>query len=317
VSDMDDDLDPRDELASAHLDGETDAEEAASVAADDDLRRRVEAFDQVRELVARPPDPPAGEHRDAAVAAALAAAAADRGTETGGSTTEGEIRPLPHRPLPHRSGGRRDSVVLRVAAAAAVVLVAVLALIPLLRGGGGELDTAAEAPQAPTVAEPARPEADAPAGAGDAADERAEDTGEDAEDTGEDIVSGAELEAPATPASPTTPPAAQPDPVDLGPVDDLDALVAEVERRLAADGATERPEPPPDRPTPADDPTIEECADELTSGGSDEPRLLARAVLDGAPVVAVVVQDRALIASLQPPPADPACTLVTEVTVPR
>jgi hypothetical protein len=83
---MTDHIDPLDDLASAHLDGETTAAEAARVAADPELRARVARLATARDHLrgAAPPVDPV--RRDDAVAAALAAfdlAATDPAPEAG------------------------------------------------------------------------------------------------------------------------------------------------------------------------------------------------------------------------------------------
>jgi hypothetical protein len=75
----DDALDPRDELASAHLDGATTPDEAAQVAGDEDLEARVAAFAASREAVRAVGGPVDEARREAAIAAAPPALAADLG----------------------------------------------------------------------------------------------------------------------------------------------------------------------------------------------------------------------------------------------
>jgi hypothetical protein len=69
----DDALDPRDELASAHLDGETSPTEAEDVAADADVAERIAAFAATRDAVRAADAPVDAARREAAIAAALAA----------------------------------------------------------------------------------------------------------------------------------------------------------------------------------------------------------------------------------------------------
>lgn len=69
----DDALDPRDELASAHLDGATTPAEAEAVAGDPDLSERVAAFAAVRDTLRADAGPVDEARRDEAIAAALAA----------------------------------------------------------------------------------------------------------------------------------------------------------------------------------------------------------------------------------------------------
>ena len=69
----DDTFDPRDELASAHLDGATTPTEAEEVAGDPELAARVEGFAATREAVRTGDLPIDEERRETAIAAALAA----------------------------------------------------------------------------------------------------------------------------------------------------------------------------------------------------------------------------------------------------
>jgi hypothetical protein len=111
-----------DELASAHLDGATTPAEEARIAADPALRERVEELRRVRAAVAAlPPVDPT--HREGAIAAALAAFAADEDLQGA---------PAPVRSLPTVAVRRGPSprVVRALGAAAAIVLVALA--VPLL-----------------------------------------------------------------------------------------------------------------------------------------------------------------------------------------
>jgi len=127
--------DDLDELASAHLDGTTSAEEAARVAADPALLARVEELRAVRDAVAAlPPIDPA--RREAAIAASLAAFA-----EEGAAAAA--LAPVASLAAVAARQRQSPARYLRlVGAAAAVVLLA--ALVPLL-GKLGESDDAAEA----------------------------------------------------------------------------------------------------------------------------------------------------------------------------
>ena len=73
MSDERGEMTPRelDELASAYLDGETTAEEAALVESDPRLQARVEELRAVRALMATPVEPPSDEVRDQMIAQAL------------------------------------------------------------------------------------------------------------------------------------------------------------------------------------------------------------------------------------------------------
>jgi len=114
--------DPLDELASAHLDGATTAEEAARVEADPDLLARVEALRAVRAALAVAPLVD-DERREHAIAVALAAY--DEQRRAPGAAAAGSLTPLAarrHRPSPRA---------WRVVGAAAAVA-ALAALVPLL-----------------------------------------------------------------------------------------------------------------------------------------------------------------------------------------
>lgn len=115
-----DDLDPRDLLASAHLDGLTTPDEEVELAADPDLQARVAAMEAVREAL-RSPIPVDDDARDRAIAAALEASAL------------GVARPLPVTDLAavaaHRGSSSR---VRRLVGIAAAVLLLALA-VPLLQ----------------------------------------------------------------------------------------------------------------------------------------------------------------------------------------
>lgn len=112
-----------DELASAHLDGATTPAEAARVAADPALQARVEELRRVRAAMAQVPaaDP---SHRDAAIAAALAA-----------FTDADADAPAPSAPVSSLATGsaRRgpSPTVIRVLGAAAAVALLAL-LVPVL-----------------------------------------------------------------------------------------------------------------------------------------------------------------------------------------
>jgi hypothetical protein len=112
-----------DELASAHLDGATTPAEAARVAADPALQARVEQLRRVRAAMAQLPaaDP---SHRDAAIAAALAAFT-DADADAPASSA-------PVSSLATGSGRRGPSpTVIRVLGAAAAVALLAL-LVPVL-----------------------------------------------------------------------------------------------------------------------------------------------------------------------------------------
>jgi negative regulator of sigma E activity len=131
MTDHHDPLDPLDDLASAHLDGETTSAEAAGVASDPQLVARIEQLRDARELVrggAVTIDP---EGRDRAIAAALAAFDAEDATAF---PTQGEgagVAALA--PRSARRPSRRAIELVGIAAAVALLALAV----PLL----GRLDS--------------------------------------------------------------------------------------------------------------------------------------------------------------------------------
>jgi hypothetical protein len=199
------DLDPRDELASAHLDGRTTPDQAAEIEADPELRARVAAMAAVRDALRAPVvvDPAA---RERAIEAALAAAA----PRSQGEATVADLSAVAAR---RRVPSRR----LRILGIAAVLALLALAL-PLLAQLGddsSDQDMAATAPDAPE-----RSSDDAAGAGGDAAEE----AGEDGE---------AEAGAPSAEAYDATAGAADlPDAGDLGTFDDPAALTERVESLL-------------------------------------------------------------------------------------
>lgn len=119
--DSPDPLDPRDELASAYLDGETTADEARRVEQDEDLLARVAALRQVAVAVGSAPEPADDARRESAVAAALATAAT-------------------HHPGDELAAARaRRSARARVLGIAAAIALLVLA-VPLLARLGDDSD---------------------------------------------------------------------------------------------------------------------------------------------------------------------------------
>jgi hypothetical protein len=117
--------DPRlDELVSAHLDGESSAEEAARVTEDPELRDRLERFAAVRDAVRDVPAP-VDAARDATVGRVLAALDAPERVAT--------ISPV----RPRRIAASR---LLAVAAAFLAVAFLGAAVGMLSRGGGGDDD---------------------------------------------------------------------------------------------------------------------------------------------------------------------------------
>jgi hypothetical protein len=147
-ADRPDEPDALDELASAYLDGEATAAEAARVESDPGLQARVAALRAVAEAVGAPPPAPPGA-ADAAVARAVAV-----GDEVFGPAT---VASLKH----HRDRRQPRRTALWVAtAAAAVALVAIG--VPLLgqrsspeedAAGGDDAETAAELAEEPLAGE--------------------------------------------------------------------------------------------------------------------------------------------------------------------
>lgn len=183
-----------DDIASAHLDGATSAEEAARVAADPALQARVEELRAVRDALAEVP-PVAPEAREAAVAAALAAF--DEGDAP-------EQPAAPVTPLAPRRG--LSPAAARALSVAAVVLLIAL-LVPLLASIDSDDETASF----------------------DSTGDAIEGGAESASDGGEDAARDA---APSTVGAPQQSEGGQgvaPAPVvDLGTFQDLDALAAAV-----------------------------------------------------------------------------------------
>lgn len=122
-----------DELASAHLDGLTSAEEARQVTTDPALLARVERLRQVREAVRTPDVPVDAARREVAIAAALAAAP---GTElTAPVAPVGDVAVARAR----RSARRRWLPLVGIAAAVGLAAL----LVPQLDDDGGRNATVA------------------------------------------------------------------------------------------------------------------------------------------------------------------------------
>jgi len=117
---MTDHHDPLDELASAHLDGLTTPDEAATVAADPDLSSRVDRFAAARELLQSTAPAIDPDRRTEAIAAALAAF--DERQRDLGATA---AAPAPVIDLAARRRTRRT---LQLVGAAAAVVLAALAI---------------------------------------------------------------------------------------------------------------------------------------------------------------------------------------------
>jgi hypothetical protein len=134
-----DDLDPLDELASAHLDGHTTPDEAARVDGDPDLSARVARLEAARTAVRAAAVEPVGPaRRDAALAAALAAF--DAAAPPVPRTAPSNVVPLTSR----WRATRRTFQLVGIAAAVALLALAV----PLL----GRLDSGSDDDQSDEAA---------------------------------------------------------------------------------------------------------------------------------------------------------------------
>lgn len=120
----DSDLDPLDELASAHLDGLTSEAEEARIANDPELRARVAAMQRVRAAL-HEPVPVDHEARERRISAALAAFDEDHHPAPVSDLAAAAAR---------RSSQRRAVRVLGIAAAVVLLVIAV----PLLAGLGDD-----------------------------------------------------------------------------------------------------------------------------------------------------------------------------------
>jgi hypothetical protein len=133
---------PLDDLASAHLDGQTSAEEAARVTGEPLLTARVEALRAARDALRRADDQSLGAaaeletRREAAIAAALSAYDEEPSVEVG-VAAQG-VRPLAPLAAARRSvdGSRRTRQLVGIAAA--IILLALA--VPLLGGLGSGAD---------------------------------------------------------------------------------------------------------------------------------------------------------------------------------
>lgn len=167
-----------DELASAHLDGQTSAEEASRVTGDPALVARVEQLRQARAAVRTPDLPPDPGRREAAIAAALLAAGHEPLTAPVPQVDDLAVVRA------RRSSARRW---LPLAGVAAAIALAAL-LIPRLGDDAGPSDTLASRSDAVEQ------------GAGDR--DGASDDGR-AADSSATAEAGATLEAPADPGADT------------------------------------------------------------------------------------------------------------------
>jgi hypothetical protein len=202
-----DELDPLDELASAHLDGHTTPDEAARVDGDPDLSARVARLEAARAAVrAVPVEPADATRRDAALAAALEAFDA--------AAPPAPVR-APASVTPLASRWRASRRTLQLAGIAAAVALLALA-VPLL----GRLDDGSDDDQSNEAAT--------------ALEEREGDDGSSAADSAapEDAAAGA----------PSTTTMAARALADLGAFADIDELADAVRARLS-DPDVERPSP--------------------------------------------------------------------------
>lgn len=199
---------PRDELASAFLDGELAAAASAAVGRDPETAARVDELRRAAGAVAAPVTPPAGA-ADAAVEAALADFEARRAALAD----------------PVRLRARRLPLIAGVAAAVAIGFI-VAAALGLFAERGGVDDTATMAAPAPPPAAPA------------AADEPAAVLAAEAE-------AAVEMAAPPPPAEPepapepAPPPLAAPEP--MAQPDEAPALAAPADEQAATEAAAAAP----------------------------------------------------------------------------
>jgi hypothetical protein len=270
--------DALDALASAHLDGRTTEAEAARIAADPELRARVEAMEAVRAALRAVP-PVSDAQRTHAISAALAALDDVGGLEPGAATAPTSI--ASHRA--RRAPSRRRLQLLGAAAAVAVVAL----LVPLL----GSLDSDDRPDDLATSA----------------LDEAAGGSGSE-RDANLDSTAGATADAAA--------PEAALSPGDLGTFADLEALTSAVQDLAARQAATPAPVTTA-AGVGGDAPASLSCADEANPRfSSATPVVTAGAVLDGRPVTVTVYEaddgtQRLVVVDL----AD--CAVVADTPLPR
>lgn len=255
--------DPRDELASAQLDGELTVEEATRATGDPEVARRIAAFDAVRTAV-RAEVPVDGDRRDAAIAAALAAfdaAEVEAGDEAAGPGG-GTLTPI----SAARSGRLRWAKAVGVAAAVALLA----AVAPLLLDGDDEGDTTAT-----------QQDQDDAAGADRSAAEDGAAPLLESEAPAAGGSGGAMGDAGAAALSAALP--------DLGPHADLASLRAAVRARAFALDAA-----PPTDPAVVPSPAGQDCLARTSERVGETGRTIAytaSAVLAERPVVVVVGVD--------------------------
>lgn len=249
-------LDPLDDLASAHLDGQTTPTEAAQVAGDAALAARVAELATVR-VALQSDGPPVDEaRREASIAAALAAFEEDRADAAGPAAGATGVTPIAVAAARRRASRRTVQVIGAVAVA---VLLAIA--VPLLGGLGADPDAPSEEVATSALEESAQ-DLDERDGAGDAA-------------------AGA-LDAPM--ADPLAAATAR---VDLGTFEDLDALEAALLTYVGAPLAatTDDQATPTTAARSAESGVPSTCSD---TPGSGTRVLTGTATLQGRPVLVFV-----------------------------
>ena len=227
----------RDELVSAHLDGEATPAEIAEVEGDDALLARVEELRAVRDAVAAPAPSLSAEQRDQLISAALGVADAEAGARL-----EAKIVPR-HRPQP-----------LFLAVAAAVLLLAAVVSAGLLGSGGSDdADTAAESSTMAGSAAPAADMAEADMATADEAMEPAEAMADEApvaeeEPMADDAMeeAAAEAEAMEAPAATTTIAATEADDSEDQAAPEPTSVTASTEEERSSESTTDGGEPDTD-----------------------------------------------------------------------
>lgn len=255
TDDTTDPIDPRDELASAHVDGMTSADEAAEVAADSDLGARVERLAAARRAlrsadVAALGTPDDERRRDAGIAAALAAF----DEQAPLTATATDLRPVPS--LRRRAAVEAKRTWQLVGIAAAVLLLALA--VPLL----GSLDDTSDDEEDSAATEAAPDESSA---------ERATESASPM--AGDDDAGATEAFAGLLPR--------------LGSFDDLDQLTTALhqQRTAASTGAAEASTSAP--ATAGDELAVEPAAAPCAAVGPDAEQRW-QADLDGQEVVVLV-----------------------------
>jgi hypothetical protein len=248
------DPNPLDELASAHLDGQTTAAEAAQVDGDPALAARVAALDAVRAAVRADLPPVDADRREASIAAALDAF--DAGATDATAADPGRITPIA---VAARRRASRRSVQVIGAVAVAVLLALAVPLLGVLDSDSPSDDVATSVLEEATAQDSAEP------GGGDGA--------AGAEDA---LVPGATAFALPDDAI-----------VDLGSFEDLDALAAAVHTYAAAppDADLGDAAAPSTASGSATERAAAQCADAPATGSRV---LTGTATLEGRPVLVFV-----------------------------